>query len=109
MQRCSSSMEENILHHDLSLLPSPSTSFSIEIEEKKKNTVFGGESEEGYHTPTSPRHLIRPANECPPAPKKIKMRKKRKIESRGRRIQCWVEDDEFNELLNRTKKKTKSR
>ncbi|PKA63150.1 hypothetical protein AXF42_Ash007946 [Apostasia shenzhenica] len=41
----------------------------------------GGDDDEGYRTPTSPRSRIPPAKECPPAPKKpaaVRRSRKRK-------------------------------
>ncbi|PKU75883.1 uncharacterized protein LOC110108461 [Dendrobium catenatum] len=92
--------EENVQHHHHhhlsiftaakpSLSPSSSSSSSSTVEDlalsassKKIGDINGDDEAEGYHTPTSPEHRIRPSVDCPPAPKKPiegSQRRKRKV------------------------------
>ncbi|KAK8950522.1 hypothetical protein KSP40_PGU012589 [Platanthera guangdongensis] len=69
-----------------------STVEELDVTALSKKTEEGGcgeagdYDEEGYHTPTSPRHRIPAALECPPAPKKPACYSRR----RKRTGRCWI-------------------
>lgn len=69
-------------------IPPPSSENQINMEEKPGEAVAAND-DGGYQTPTSPRHRIPPAIECPPAPKKPNTRQRwrcRTIESGTGRV-----------------------
>ncbi|KAL0915075.1 hypothetical protein M5K25_015476 [Dendrobium thyrsiflorum] len=89
-------------HHHLSIFTTAKPSLSSSSSSSSSSTVedlalsasskkigdingddrAGDDEAEGYHTPTSPEHRIRPSVDCPPAPKKPiegSQRRKRKV------------------------------
>ncbi|KAK8956218.1 hypothetical protein KSP40_PGU012808 [Platanthera guangdongensis] len=104
--------EHTLPYHDLSLLPSSSSSSSEQILKGQSNSVSGNDNTDaGYHTPTSPRHRILQARKCPPAPRKWPAR----LGPRSRKRKAWksrlrlIEDDEFDELVCSQPKKKKAK
>ncbi|KAK8926373.1 hypothetical protein KSP39_PZI018425 [Platanthera zijinensis] len=84
--------DENVHVSTASLSSLSSTVEELDVTALSKKTEEGGcgeagdYDEEGYHTPTSPRHRIPAALECPPAPKKPACYSRR----RKRTGRCWI-------------------